>query len=62
MQLNLLALAVIPELRISDLSLVDVSRFVHIPVRLLRVDDRRGSRTSTLTVAPEVECRRTHFA
>ena len=32
MQLSLLALAVIPELRISDLGLVDVSRFAHIPV------------------------------
>ena len=32
MQLSLLALAVIPELRISDLGLVDVSRFTHIPV------------------------------
>ena len=31
-QLSLLALAVIPELRISDLGLVDVSRFTHIPV------------------------------
>ncbi len=32
MQLSLLALVVIPELRISDLGLVDVSRFRHIPV------------------------------
>ena len=32
MQIILLALAVIPELRISDLGLVDVSRFTHIPV------------------------------
>ena len=32
MQLSLLALVVIPELRISDLGLVDVSRFAHIPV------------------------------
>jgi adenine deaminase len=32
MQLSLLALAVIPELRISDLGLVDVSRFQVIPV------------------------------
>lgn len=32
MQLSLLALAVIPELRISDLGLVDVNRFKFIPV------------------------------
>jgi adenine deaminase len=32
MQLSLLALVVIPELRISDLGLVDVTRFAHIPV------------------------------
>jgi adenine deaminase len=32
MQLSLLALAVIPELRISDQGLVDVTRFGHIPV------------------------------
>ena len=32
MQLSLLALVVIPELRISDLGLVDVNRFAHIPV------------------------------
>ena len=32
MQLSLLALLVIPELRISDLGLVDVSRFAHVPV------------------------------
>ncbi len=32
MQLSLLALVVIPELRISDLGLVDVNRFKHIPV------------------------------
>jgi adenine deaminase len=32
MQLSLLALVVIPELRISDLGLVDVTRFVFIPV------------------------------
>ena len=32
MQISLLALAVITELRISDLRLVDVSRFTHIPV------------------------------
>ena len=32
MQLSLLALVVIPELRISDLGLVDVSRFAHLPV------------------------------
>ena len=32
LQLSLLALAVIPELRISDLGLVDVSRFTGIPV------------------------------
>ncbi|HEY2980726.1 MAG TPA: adenine deaminase C-terminal domain-containing protein, partial [Anaerolineales bacterium] len=32
MQLSLLALAVIPELRISDKGLVDVTRFVLIPV------------------------------
>ena len=32
MQLSLLALVVIPELRISDLGLVDVARFAHIPV------------------------------
>jgi adenine deaminase len=32
MQLSLLALVVIPELRISDLGLVDVTRFQHIPV------------------------------
>ncbi|MDE0219218.1 MAG: hypothetical protein OXJ90_08100 [Spirochaetaceae bacterium] len=31
MQLSLLALAVIPEPRISDLSLVDVSHFIHLP-------------------------------
>jgi adenine deaminase len=32
MQLSLLALVVIPELRISDLGLVDVTRFDFIPV------------------------------
>jgi adenine deaminase len=32
MQLSLLALVVIPELRISDLGLVDVNRFEFIPV------------------------------
>jgi adenine deaminase len=32
MQLSLLALVVIPELRISDLGLVDVTRFKFIPV------------------------------
>jgi adenine deaminase len=32
MQLSLLALVVIPELRISDLGLVDVSRFELIPL------------------------------
>ena len=32
MQLSLLALAVIPELRNFDLGLADVSRFTHIPV------------------------------
>jgi adenine deaminase len=32
MQMSLLALVVIPELRISDLGLVDVSRFEFIPV------------------------------
>jgi adenine deaminase len=32
MQLSLLALVVIPELRISDLGLVDVTRFAFIPV------------------------------
>jgi adenine deaminase len=32
MQLSLLALVVIPELRISDLGLVDVTRFKLIPV------------------------------
>jgi adenine deaminase len=32
MQLSLLALAVIPELRISDLGLVDVTKFAFIPV------------------------------
>jgi len=32
MQLSLLGLVVIPALRISDLGLVDVSRFAHIPV------------------------------
>jgi adenine deaminase len=32
MQLSLLALVVIPELRISDLGLVDVCRFAHVPV------------------------------
>jgi adenine deaminase len=32
MQLSLLALVVIPELRISDLGLVDVSRMAFIPV------------------------------
>ena len=32
MQLSLLTLAVIPELRISDLGLVDVFRSTHIPV------------------------------
>ena len=32
MQLSLLALVVIPELRISDLGLVDVGRFAHVPV------------------------------
>jgi adenine deaminase len=35
MQLSLLALVVIPELRLSDLGLVDVTRFQFIPV----VDD-----------------------
>ena len=38
MQLSLLALVVIPELRISDLGLVDVSRFAHVPV----IADHRG--------------------
>ena len=32
MQLSLLALVVIPELRISDLGLFDVTRFMHVPV------------------------------
>jgi adenine deaminase len=32
MQLSLMALAVIPELRLSDLGLVDVTQFKHIPV------------------------------
>jgi adenine deaminase len=32
MQLSLLALVVIPELRISDLGLVDVTRFEFLPV------------------------------
>lgn len=32
MQLSLLALVVIPELRISDMGLVDVTRFEHVPV------------------------------
>ena len=32
MQLSLLALVVIPELRISDLGLVDVARFAHVPI------------------------------
>jgi adenine deaminase len=32
MQISLLALVVIPELRISDLGLVDVNRFEFIPV------------------------------
>ena len=32
MQLSLLALVVIPELRITDLGLVDVTRFDFIPV------------------------------
>jgi len=32
MQLSLLALVVIPELRISDLGLVDVNEFKFIPV------------------------------
>jgi adenine deaminase len=32
MQLSLLALVVIPELRISDLGLVDVSKFEFVPV------------------------------
>jgi len=32
MQLSLLALAVIPELRITDLGLVDVTKFCFIPV------------------------------
>jgi adenine deaminase len=32
MQISLLALVVIPELRISDLGLVDVKRFEFIPV------------------------------
>jgi adenine deaminase len=32
MQLSLLALAVIPELRITDLGLVDVNKFCFIPV------------------------------
>jgi len=32
MQLSLLALVVIPELRISNLGLVDVNRFDFIPV------------------------------
>jgi adenine deaminase len=37
MQLSLLALVVIPELRISDLGLVDVTKFDFIPV----VEDQR---------------------
>ena len=32
MQLNLLALAVTPELRVTDLGLIGISRFTHIPV------------------------------
>jgi adenine deaminase len=32
MQLSLLALVVIPEIRLSDRGLVDVTRFEHIPV------------------------------
>jgi adenine deaminase len=32
MQLSLLALVVIPELRISDLGLVDVTKFEFVPV------------------------------
>jgi adenine deaminase len=32
MQFSLLALVVIPEIRISDLGLVDVTQFKHIPV------------------------------
>jgi adenine deaminase len=32
MQLSLLALVVIPELRLSDLGLVDVTQFKHVPV------------------------------
>ena len=32
MQLSLLALVVIPELRISDMGLVDVTKFEHVPV------------------------------
>ncbi|MEO1664801.1 MAG: adenine deaminase [Chloroflexota bacterium] len=32
MQLSLLALVVIPELRISDMGLVDVTQFAHVPV------------------------------
>lgn len=40
MQLSLLALVVIPELRLSDLGLVDVTRFEIIPV--LRRDSREG--------------------
>jgi adenine deaminase len=41
MQLSLLALVVIPELRISDLGLVDVTRFEFIPVlEKEEVDDK----------------------
>jgi len=32
MQMSLLALVVIPELRISDLGLVDVTKFEFVPV------------------------------
>lgn len=41
MQLSLLSLVVIPELRLSDLGLVDVNRFAIIPV--LSRDSREGS-------------------
>ncbi len=37
MQLSLLALVVIPELRISDLGIVDVRRFEVVPLVMISV-------------------------
>ena len=47
MQLSLLALVVIPELRISDKGLVDVTQFEVIPVvELRRIEGRQVARTT----------------